>query len=113
MNNFKGLQRMTIEAVQSCDMDIRKEVLQNIVLTGGNTLLNGFSQAFEHKLLEIAAANAKVKVVNGSSKTFDREFASWSGGSILASTGSFQNMWVTKQEFAEMGESVLFRKCNN
>ena len=43
LNSFKGLQRMTIEAIQSCDMDIRKDVLQNIVLSGGNTLVNGFS----------------------------------------------------------------------
>jgi actin-like protein 6A len=33
------------------------------------------------------------------------------GGSILASLGSFQQMWMSKQEYDEHGPGLVHRKC--
>ncbi|KAI8441628.1 hypothetical protein MSG28_015190 [Choristoneura fumiferana] len=33
------------------------------------------------------------------------------GGSILASIGSFQQMWISSQEYDEGGKGQLERKC--
>ncbi len=33
------------------------------------------------------------------------------GGSILASLGSFQQMWMSKAEYEEHGSSLVHRKC--
>jgi actin-related protein len=33
----------------------------------------------------------------------ERKFGTWIGGSILASLGSFQQLWLSKQEYDEMG----------
>lgn len=33
------------------------------------------------------------------------------GGSILASLGSFQQMWLSKQEYQEHGAGIIHRKC--
>jgi len=52
----------------------------------------------------------KVKVV-ASSNTIERRFSSWIGGSILASLGSFHQMWVSKHEFEETGRAVIEQKC--
>jgi actin-related protein len=41
----------------------------------------------------------------------ERRFGSWIGGSILASLGSFQQMWISKQEYEENGKSQVDRKC--
>lgn len=41
----------------------------------------------------------------------ERRFGAWIGGSILASLGTFQPLWLTKQEFAEHGASYIDRKC--
>lgn len=38
-------------------------------------------------------------------------FAPWIGGSILASLGTFQQMWISKQEYEEGGKQVVERKC--
>ncbi|AET01217.2 actin-related protein ARP4 [Medicago truncatula] len=35
----------------------------------------------------------------------------WIGGSILASLGSFQQMWFSKSEYEEHGASYIQRKC--
>lgn len=62
----------------------------------------------------IAPQNLKVKVINANGSgtgTGDRRYPSWIGGSILASLGSFQQMWISKQEYEENGPSIVERKC--
>ena len=41
----------------------------------------------------------------------ERKESVWIGGSILASLSTFRKMWITKQEFDEMGTSIVQRKC--
>ena len=41
----------------------------------------------------------------------ERKYSVWIGGSILASLSTFQNMWITKQEYDESGPSIVHRKC--
>lgn len=35
----------------------------------------------------------------------------WIGGFILASIGTFQQMWIMSQEYEESGKSQVERKC--
>lgn len=41
----------------------------------------------------------------------ERKYSVWIGGSILASLSTFQQMWITKQEYDEAGPSIVHRKC--
>lgn len=41
----------------------------------------------------------------------ERRFSVFIGGSILASLGSFQQMWLSKAEYDEHGPSLIHRKC--
>lgn len=41
----------------------------------------------------------------------ERKFASWIGGSILASSTAVQEMWISKDEYEEFGSSIVHRKC--
>uniref|UniRef100_A0A3B5L7H8 Actin-like protein 6A n=1 Tax=Xiphophorus couchianus TaxID=32473 RepID=A0A3B5L7H8_9TELE len=43
--------------------------------------------------------------------TVERRFSAWIGGSILASLGTFQQMWISKQEYEEGGKQCVDRKC--
>ena len=49
--------------------------------------------------------------VTASANTIERKFSTWIGGSILASLGSFQQMWMSKQEYEEHGVAIVHRKC--
>lgn len=51
--------------------------------------------------LKLIAANGSV----------ERRFGAWIGGSILASIGTFQQMWISSQEYEESGKSQVERKC--
>lgn len=43
--------------------------------------------------------------------SLERKFGTWIGGSILASLGTFQQLWVSKAEYDEMGASIFMDRC--
>lgn len=61
-----------------------------------------------HKeIIALAPSTMKVKVIAPP----ERKYSPWIGGSILASLSTFQQMWVSKQEYDEAGPSLVHRKC--
>ncbi|CAG2180294.1 unnamed protein product [Oppiella nova] len=52
----------------------------------------------------------RLKVLSTNS-TVERRYGAWIGGSILASLGTFQQMWISKQEYEEGGKAQVDRKC--
>lgn len=52
----------------------------------------------------------RLKIISASGSG-ERRFGAWIGGSILASLGSFQQMWISKQEYEEGGKTQVERKC--
>jgi actin-related protein len=96
--------------VGMCDIDLRPALYGSTIVTGGNTLLQGFNERLNRDLSMKIPANMRFKLImaNGAQ---ERRFGSWIGGSILASLGSFQQMWISKQEYEESGRSQVERKC--
>ena len=41
----------------------------------------------------------------------ERKYSVWIGGSILSSLSTFQQMWISKQEYDESGPGIVHRKC--
>ena len=99
-----------LDSLSGVDVDVRKELLASIVLTGGSSMFPNLRERLERELLEQAPANAKVKVITSLSSV-ERRFSTWIGGSILSSLGSFQQMWMSKQEFEEHGAQLIHRKA--
>ncbi|XWS52461.1 hypothetical protein CRYUN_Cryun11dG0072500 [Craigia yunnanensis] len=117
MNNFaeispsvRGLPQMVIESINRCDVDIRKELFGSILLAGGTASMQQLKERLEKDLLEESPQAARVKVLASGNAT-ERRFSVWIGGSILASLGSFQQMWFCKSEYEEHGASYIQRKC--
>lgn len=52
----------------------------------------------------------RLKIISAAGAT-ERRFGAWTGGSILSSLGSFQQMWVSKQEYDEGGKTLAVSKC--
>ena len=46
----KPLHELIKEAVLGCDLNIRKDLLSNIILGGGNSLIKGFAETLKNKL---------------------------------------------------------------
>lgn len=93
-----------------CDADVRMSLYGSVVITGGNTLLQGFPERLNRDLSHRAPSNTRLKMISANA-TMERRFGAWIGGSILASIGTFQQMWISSQEYQESGKSQVERKC--
>lgn len=78
-------------SIAQVDVDIRPHLLANVVVTGGSSLLFQFTERLNHELVALYPA-PKLRV-SAPGNTVERRFASWIGGSILASLGTFHQVW--------------------
>ncbi|RLN93000.1 hypothetical protein BBJ28_00016429 [Nothophytophthora sp. Chile5] len=101
----KGLHRMLYDAVQLCDADLRRDMLSNIILCGGGSLTPGLTERLHAELTRMVPSTFKVRFT--AVTKIERQFSVFIGGSILASLGSFQQLWVSKREFDEVGAHAL------
>ncbi|XP_005105684.1 actin-5 [Aplysia californica] len=102
-----GVHELLYNSVQSCDIDIRKDLLHNTVLSGGSTMYPGLADRMQKELTDLVPPSNKVKVIASP----ERKYSVWIGGSILASLSTFQQMWISKEEYDECGPSIVHRKC--
>ena len=102
-----GIHELLSRSVGKCDIDIRKELYSNIVLSGGTTMYPGITDRIQKELRNIVPHSIPLKVIAPP----ERKYSVWIGGSILSSLSSFQNMWITKEEYLECGPSIVHRKC--
>jgi actin beta/gamma 1 len=102
-----GIHETTYCSIMKCDIDIRKDLYANTVLSGGTTMYPGIADRMQVDMAEFAPANVRIKIVAPP----ERKYSVWMGGSILASLSTFQAMWISKQEYDESGPSIVHRKC--
>eukprot|EP00198_Chlamydomonas_reinhardtii_P007333 XP_001696669.1 actin-related protein [Chlamydomonas reinhardtii] len=101
---------VVLDTINKCDVDLRKDMYSGAILTGGTSLIHGFRERLEKELGDLVPSQAKVKVVAATNQV-ERRFSTWIGGSILSSLGSFQQLWMSKKEYAEHGAPLINRKC--
>nr|AAR11391.1 actin [Perkinsus marinus] len=102
-----GIHDTTFQSIMKCDVDIRKDLYANVVLSGGTTMFNGIGERMTKELTALAPSTMKIKVVAPP----ERKYSVWIGGSILSSLSTFQQMWISKQEYDESGPTIVHRKC--
>lgn len=87
------------------DGDVRKDLANNIILTGGSSLFPNLEQRLSLEVPRIVPSAYKCRVV-ASRNSIERSCSAWIGGSILTSLGSFQQLWLSKTEYEEYGTSL-------
>ncbi|CAF1556216.1 unnamed protein product, partial [Rotaria sp. Silwood1] len=97
----------TYNSIMKCDGDIRKDLYANTVLSGGSTMYPGIADRMQKEITSLAPSTMKIKIIAPP----ERKYFVWMGGSILASLSTFQQMWISKQEYDESGPSIVHRKC--
>lgn len=84
------------------DVDLRKTLIRNIVLSGGNCDCRGFRERFSKELSLLLGPQHPIKVAPALG--IDGGLLPFVGGSIAASLSSMQsNIFVTKAEYQERG----------
>lgn len=100
---------MVRAAIAAIDVDVRAHMLLNVVVTGGTSLLSGFTDRLNAEL-SVMYPGLRIKI-QAAGLTPERRFGSWIGGSILGSLGTFHQMWISKKEYDEFGASVVEKRC--
>ncbi|KAL6438203.1 hypothetical protein ACFW04_004426 [Cataglyphis niger] len=103
-----GVGPLVTTSVGMCDMDIRPSLYGSVVVTGGNSCLQGFSERLNRDLASKTPPSMRLKIISANSSS-ERRYGAWIGGSILSSLGSFQQMWLSRQEYEESGKLILER----
>ena len=101
-----GLVKMCLS---QCDVDLRPMLLSNVVITGSGSLIKGFPDRISGELSRMYPT-AKIRVA-AAGMAVERKFGSWIGGSIVASLGTFHQMWISKKEYDEHGPSIVEKRC--
>ncbi|KAK4097940.1 ARP4-like protein [Parathielavia hyrcaniae] len=96
-------------ALDGVDVDLRPNLLGNVVVTGSTSLLNGFSDRLNHELTGMYPG-LKIRI-HAAGLTSERRFGAWIGGSILASLGTFHQMWISRKEYEENGPGIVEKRC--
>merc|ERR1712232_78202 len=102
-----GVHDTTFQSIMKCDVDIRKDLYANVVLSGGTTMFEGIAERLNKEMVALAPSTIKIKVVAPP----ERKYSVWIGGSILASLSTFQQMWISKEEYDDSGPGIVHRKC--
>ena len=102
-----GIHEMLHQSVTKCDVDIHRDLYQNMVLSGGSTLFPGIGDRLTSELSSLAPASMDITVIAPP----ERKYAVWVGGSLLASLSTFQQMWISREEYDECGSRIVHAKC--
>ena len=96
-------------SLSQVDVDIRPHLLAQIVVTGGSSLVQGFGDRLMHELQGLYPGT-RVKL-HAAGNVAERKFGGWIGGSILASLGTFHQMWISRKEYEEQGPGIIEKRC--
>ena len=104
-----GVDQKCFDSINKSDIDVRKDLYQCIVLSGGTTMFSGLPERLTKEIKALAPESMKnnVKVI----AVPERKYSVWIGGSILSSISTFGCMWITREEYNESGPQVVHRKC--
>ncbi|KAJ7976002.1 actin [Quillaja saponaria] len=83
-----GIHELICNSIIKCDADIREDLYDKIVLSGGSTLFPGFVERLNNKIRAITPSGIKLHVVAPP----ERKFSAWIGGSLFASLDTFQKV---------------------
>ncbi|KAK8896882.1 hypothetical protein M9Y10_014808 [Tritrichomonas musculus] len=101
-----GISKSIHKVIKEADIDVRKELYANIVISGGISMLDGLPERVEKEINEMAPPKTVVKVIAPK----ERKYAEWIGASILASLVTFPQRVITRDKYNDNGPGIVHRK---
>ena len=101
-DSFHGI---ALKSINESDIDVRKELCKNIIMSGGSTMFDGINERLSNELKAALPAGSDVRIVAEPT----RKYSVWRGASTLSSLTTFDESWVSKADFEEHGFAILHR----
>ena len=103
----KSIHGLCVASVNSSDIDVRKDLIKNLILSGGTTMYDGLADRLKEEVTAQLPTGSEVRVIASA----DRKYAVWKGASTLASLSTFESSWINKEDYEEHGAAIVHRKC--
>ncbi|XP_061263306.1 actin isoform X2 [Bos javanicus] len=104
--NNLGIHIKAFECISSCNPAFWKILFGHIILSGGTGTCSGLRSRLQKETSTLVSPKINVKA----STCPYSMYGAWVGGSMLCSLSTFKDMWVTIEEYREMGFSVVGRR---
>ena len=103
----KSIPQICHDIIQKCDKNLQKELYNNIVLTGGNSMFKGLPERFTQEIKELAGQSMKnkIKVIAYP----ERKFGAWIGGANMP-FDELDDKLISKDEYEENGSNIVHKK---
>ena len=110
-NEEANLKSIILKSISSVLLDIKKELINNIFICGGNSLIfNNYFNDLKDSMSKQLISGTSVKLTTHPSK-IERSLASFLGASIISSLNIYKETIVKKEEYEEHGAIVIEKKC--
>ena len=103
---YPGFCEMINNSINNVDIELRKKLYENIILSGGNTSIKGLSNKIFSELNKDLNPNLKIKIHSPKNP----HLLCWIGGNVISELEIFKKMWINKQEWEEKGDKILHEK---
>lgn len=106
---YPGIQQIVTDSISRTDLDLRKALFSNIVLSGGSTLTKGFGDRLLSEVKKLAVKDMRIKIFAPP----ERKYSTWIGGSILAGLSTFRKVcrFCRLPLFTRMARKSARRTC--
>ena len=103
---FPSFQNMILNSINKVDMELRPKLYESILLSGGNTSIKGTANKVYSEFKKLISQNMKIKIHSPKNPNL----LCWIGGNIISGLEIFKKMWITKEEWNEIGENIVHDK---
>ena len=107
-SDFMGIGEACNYSIQRCDCNLRKDLYNCIILSGGSSMFEGLPERLTKEIKCLAPESMKEEVNIIASP--ERKFAVSIGGYYLSSISSFESGLITKTEYEENGATIVDKK---
>ena len=110
-NEETNIKSLILKSISSVLLDIKKDLISNIFICGGNSLiLNNYFNNIKEALAKELVSSAVVRLTTHPSK-IERSLACFLGASIISSLNIYKETIVKKEEYEEHGAIIIEKKC--
>ena len=103
---YPGFHEMIFNSINNANIELRTKLFENILLSGGNTAINGIGNKTYSEIKKMVNQNIKINIHSPKNP----HLLSWIGGNVISGLEIFKKMWITKQEWEEKGNIILHEK---
>lgn len=101
-----GIHENIYNSIMKCDVNLRKNLYANIVLSGGTLMLQNIVDRLKNEITGLAPSTMEIKVIDPPKG----KYSVWIGGSLYASIPAFKPSCINQQEYDEYGPSIVHKK---